>query len=208
MEVQQHATVMHDEHRDREVTQDFAGRYRRMLGHRGAPVYRALGGLDDRVTLALNRAIQDSTRSRRVVALGAQRLATVEVLLMVLLGISGRRRSAMEMLAWVGVMYIGCEALGRVWPRRRPFERLSGIRTLTTHSAGRSFPSRHVASGLMMASIGAEEHARLGSLMAVVALLLGASRVVAGLHYPSDVAAGVVLAWATTAVRRALRTKA
>ncbi len=197
---------MHDKDRDREVTQNFAGRYRRMLGHRGAPVYRALGALDDCVTVALNTSIQHSPTSIRLVGFAAEGLASAEVLLMVLLGISGRRRSAFDMLVSVGMVYLACELFGRVWPRRRPFERLRGMRNLTRHSAGRSFPSRHVASGLVMASIGAEEHSRLGSLMAAVAWLLGLSRVMAGLHYPSDVLAGAVLAIATTGVRRALRT--
>jgi membrane-associated phospholipid phosphatase len=61
------------------------------------------------------------------------------------------------------------------------------------HEPGRSFPSRHVASGLAMASIGSREHRRLGMLMAGVAWLLGVSRVAAGLHYPSDIAAGALL---------------
>jgi membrane-associated phospholipid phosphatase len=74
---------------------------------------------------------------------------------------------------------------------------LSDVSRLARHDAGRSFPSRHVASGLAMASIGGREHRRLGLLMTTVAWLLGLSRVAAGLHYPSDVLAGGVLGWLT-----------
>ena len=192
---------MDDENGDREVAQDFAGWHRRMLGHAGAPVYRALGRLDERLALALNQWARQSRATTRVVRVSAEHLAAVEVALMLLLAVSGRRRSAFEMLVGVGVVYLACEALGLVWPRARPFERLTGIRGLTRHSAGRSFPSRHVASGLVMAAIGGEQHPRLGALMAAVAWWLGISRTMAGLHYPSDVAAGALLAVVTSRVR-------
>jgi membrane-associated phospholipid phosphatase len=44
-----------------------------------------------------------------------------------------------------------------------------------------------------MAAIGGGEHHRLGAIMSLTAWLLGASRVAAGLHYPSDVLSGAVL---------------
>lgn len=122
---------------------------------------------------------------------------------MLLLALSGRRRPAVRMLAAVGVIYAASELLGQLWPRTRPFERFEDITPLAAHSAGRSFPSRHVASGLAMAVIGGREHMRLGWLMAGVAWLLGISRVAAGLHYPSDVMAGVALGKLVGAVFKA-----
>jgi membrane-associated phospholipid phosphatase len=44
-----------------------------------------------------------------------------------------------------------------------------------------------------MAAIGGRAHPRIGLLMTAVAWLLGWTRVAAGLHYPSDVLAGIVL---------------
>jgi undecaprenyl-diphosphatase len=115
------------------------------------------------------------------------------VALMLLLAIGGRRGSALRMLAAVCGVYAVSEVLGALWPRQRPFARLSEIEALVRHDAGRSFPSRHVASGLAMAAIGGRAHPRLGLLMSLVAWLLGLSRVAAGLHYPTDVLAGAVL---------------
>jgi undecaprenyl-diphosphatase len=83
--------------------------------------------------------------------------------------------------------------IGFVWPRQRPFARLAHVEALLKHDAARSFPSRHVASGLAMAAIGARAHPRLGTAMTLVAWLLGLSRVAAGLHYPSDVLGGAAL---------------
>lgn len=149
--------------------------------------------MDDAIVIWLNREVRRSPGLAGSVGFAAERLAGVEVGLMVLLALSGRRGSALRMLLAVGVLYAACEAMGRVLPRRRPFERIPEVSGLAPHAHGRSFPSRHVASGLAMAAIGGRDHARLGLVMASVAWLLGLSRVAAGLHYPSDIAAGAFI---------------
>jgi undecaprenyl-diphosphatase len=158
--------------------------------------------VDDSAVIWLNEVARHERRVAAMVGFVAERMAVVEVALMLLLGVAGRRRTAVRMLTAVGVVYVASEVLGRLWPRPRPFERLAEVEDLAQHAAGRSFPSRHVASGLAMAVVGAQEHPRLGVLMAGVAWLLGLSRVAAGLHYPSDVLAGAVLG---TAVARYVR---
>ena len=143
--------------------------------------------------ITLNRLVRRRRGVGRLVGLAATRLAGVEIALMLLLAATGRRGSALRMLAAVAGVYVASEGLGSVWPRERPFARLEGVSSLAPHEPGRSFPSRHVASGLTMAAIGGREHRRLGVLMAAVAWLLGLSRVAAGLHYPSDVLVGAVV---------------
>lgn len=149
--------------------------------------------VDDGLTLALNRAARSSGAARGLVSGSATMLAGVEVLLMAWLALAGRRRAALRMLGAVSLVYVASEALGLLWPRRRPFARLSNVQALAPHDEQRSFPSRHVASGLAMAAIGHAAHPRLGRSMYWVAWLLGLSRTAAGLHYPTDVLAGAVL---------------
>jgi undecaprenyl-diphosphatase len=149
--------------------------------------------VDDALVITLNRLARRYPGGRRLVGLAAARLASVEIALMLLLAVSGRRGSALRMLGAVAAVYAASEGLGSVWPRRRPFARLGNVSSLAPHEPGRSFPSRHVASGLAMAAIGGQEHRTLGRLMAGVAWLLGLSRVAAGLHYPSDVLVGAIL---------------
>jgi undecaprenyl-diphosphatase len=159
--------------------------------------------MEDAAVRTCNCWARSSAALATITGVTAERLATAEVLLMLLLALSGRRRSALRMLAAVGTVYVASEMLGRAWPRRRPFERLAGVQPLVSHASGRSFPSRHVASGLAMAAVGGQEHARLGRLMALIAWLLGISRVAAGLHYPSDIAAGAALGQAVGALMKA-----
>jgi undecaprenyl-diphosphatase len=156
-------------------------------------VYAGATQVDDALVIWLNRLARRQPSVAKLVGFAAQRLAVVEVGLMLLLAISGRRGSAVRMLAVVAAVYAASEGLGRTWPRERPFARLATVALLAPHEPARSFPSRHVASGLAMAIIGGREHPGLGLLMAITAWLLGLSRVAAGLHYPSDVAAGALL---------------
>jgi membrane-associated phospholipid phosphatase len=149
-----------------------------------------LSRLDAEIARRTNVAVRASSRASALTAFAADNLAPVEVALMLVLALRGQHPLAARMLVAVGTVYVACEALGRLWPRPRPFERLRDVEALTPHEPGRSFPSRHVASGLVMASIGGS---RLSGLMAIVAWLLGASRIAAGLHYPSDVLGGAAL---------------
>jgi membrane-associated phospholipid phosphatase len=156
-------------------------------------VAQRVTAVDIAIVTALNGFARESAASRTLVSVLAERLALVEVLLMGLLALGGRGQTAARMLAAVSLVYVASEGLGAAWPRERPFERLSTVVPLVAHMRGRSFPSRHVASGLAMAAIGQRAHRRLGGGMAWVAWLLGLSRVAAGLHYPSDIVAGGLL---------------
>jgi membrane-associated phospholipid phosphatase len=202
--VEQDAPSVDDEDGDGEVAQDLARGDRRMGGHARGPVYPvervALEAVADRLLAAdaalaaqLNAAVSPSPSVRMLTSRLATGLAGVEVTLMGGLALGGGFRSAARMLTAVAVVYLASEALGTLWPRQRPFARLSRVQALVSHESERSFPSRHVASGLAMAAIGGGAHPRLGLAMAAVAWTLGVSRVAAGLHYPSDVLAGAAL---------------
>ena len=60
---------------------------------------------------------------------------------------------------------------------------------------GKSFPSRHVFSATMIAMtyLLLSPWAPLGWFLLVIAVCLGAVRVIGGIHYISDVVAGILL---------------
>lgn len=154
---------------------------------------RRLLELDAAAARALNAHVRRSRQGQRLAGWAAGGLASAEVLLMLTLAAGGQRRSALRMLLAVASVFGVSELIGWRWRRDRPFARMGDVQELIGHGSGRSFPSRHVASGLAMAAVGQAAHPRLGQLMAALAWLLGMSRVAAGLHYPSDVLAGAVL---------------
>jgi membrane-associated phospholipid phosphatase len=165
----------------------------------------AILNADDTIASRINAAVRCSPPAAAVVGRMAAGLASLEVMLMLVLSLAGRRRAAATMLAAVGLVYLSSEGFGAAWPRQRPFARIKDVEALARHTPERSFPSRHVASGLAMAAIGRQAHPRLGASMAAVAWLLGISRVAAGLHYPTDVLAGAALGSAIGAVAQSPR---
>lgn len=84
------------------------------------------------------------------------------------------------------------QPLGRAVHEARPYDSLPGILVLLPRSADFSFPSDHavmagaVAAGLLLV------WGRLGLVAVVAALLLAFARVYVGVHFPVDVAAGLL----------------
>jgi undecaprenyl-diphosphatase len=140
-----------------------------------------------------NVAAHRHAAAHRVVGAAAAGLAAAEIVLMLLLGLSGRPRASARMLLAVSTVYAAVELIGAVWRRERPFANLEQIAPVVPHTAERSFPSRHVASAVAMARVASRARPALGRLMAILAGLLALGRVAAGLHYPSDALAGAAL---------------
>ncbi|QLH19827.1 bifunctional phosphatase PAP2/diacylglycerol kinase family protein [Streptomyces sp. Rer75] len=78
--------------------------------------------------------------------------------------------------------------------RRRPvMDAVPLVRRLRRQPWTSSFPSGHSASAAAFATGVAIESSRYGTLVAPLAAAVAASRVYVGVHYPSDVVAGVAL---------------
>lgn len=78
------------------------------------------------------------------------------------------------------------------YSRPRPFEILD-VYKLLEHDGGISFPSGHAAFFFAVAAAVFIFYRKWGILFYFLALAMGLSRVVAGIHWPSDVLAGAVI---------------
>ncbi|HEV7662427.1 MAG TPA: phosphatase PAP2 family protein [Chloroflexota bacterium] len=83
--------------------------------------------------------------------------------------------------------------------RPRPFLEL-GFTPLFPHAADSSFPSDHTLVGAALVGPLLWRVQRLGVLAFFWALLVGAARVAAGVHYPTDIIGSAILALAIDAV--------
>ncbi len=80
--------------------------------------------------------------------------------------------------------------------RERPCFVLDHVRLLIPQPHSRSFPSSHAANMAAMATLFTVRYPRYSVFYILGAVLIGVSRMVVGVHYPSDVAAGALLGFA------------
>jgi undecaprenyl-diphosphatase len=77
--------------------------------------------------------------------------------------------------------------------RERPYITFDGILAGTPPLDRYSFPSGHTLHAVSFTTIGCAHFPALGWVLVPFALMVAASRVVLGLHYPSDVLAGALI---------------
>jgi membrane-associated phospholipid phosphatase len=88
------------------------------------------------------------------------------------------------------------QVISHVWERARPYEAHHSIIPLVTPSADPSFPSDHATAAFAIAFGIFFVSRRAGWLFLGFAVLVGASRVLTGMHHPTDVAASFVVSFA------------
>jgi undecaprenyl-diphosphatase len=104
------------------------------------------------------------------------------------------RRAALRGLASIAIASATTNVLGKRATRRlRPASEVPLMRRPSRVPRSTSFPSGHAASAAAFATGVALEVPVLAAPVGALAAAVGASRVVTGVHYPSDVAAGFAI---------------
>lgn len=81
----------------------------------------------------------------------------------------------------------------KVINRQRPYEKMN-ITPLLQHKLGESFPSRHAISAMIIALVCMDVNMVLGTFALIIAFMICLSRILAGVHYISDVFVSIVIA--------------
>lgn len=107
-------------------------------------------------------------------------------------------REAKKNLAVFGMIvlilsYLVSVIAGMLYSHPQPFA-LENITPLIAHEVDNSFPSHHTLLVAAIASVIYLYNRRVGSLLFLLALLVGMSRVLAGIHHPIDVVASILIA--------------
>jgi undecaprenyl-diphosphatase len=105
----------------------------------------------------------------------------------------------------LALAYAVGKVAGHLWYDPRPFV-TDGTTPLIPHAANNGFPSDHMLMGATIASIIFIYNRTLGIILWVLALLVGLSRVAAGVHHYADLAGAILIAVVVVvAVEYALR---
>lgn len=111
------------------------------------------------------------------------------------------RRAALRGLAGVALASTASNVIAKgLTGRGRPDITVPAARRLTRGPRTTSFPSGHSASAAAFATGVALELPVLAAPVGLLAAAVGASRVVTGVHFPSDVAAGFAIGVAAAAL--------
>ncbi|HLO93663.1 MAG TPA: phosphatase PAP2 family protein, partial [Burkholderiaceae bacterium] len=106
---------------------------------------------------------------------------------------AGRPLLALGLLA-MSVLHVGLVAVLKcAFARARPFERCEDVRPLEARLDRHSFPSGHTLHAVAFALVLSAQDPRWGWLLWPLSGAIGLSRMVLGLHYPSDVLAAALL---------------
>lgn len=89
--------------------------------------------------------------------------------------------------------FVFTEIIRFFYARPRPFMVLDGVRQLIFHESSRSFPSGHAAFSFAVAMAVYYYYPKTSILFFLAAFAMGAGRVSAGVHWPSDILAGAVV---------------
>ena len=117
------------------------------------------------------------------------------ILTVLLLIIPKTRKTGVIMMAALLVDVLLCNVfIKNLVARTRPYEVIDGLKLLIEKQSDYSFPSGHTGSSFASAIVLWKELPRKYGVMAlIVAVLIAYSRLYVGVHYPSDVLAGVVI---------------
>lgn len=99
---------------------------------------------------------------------------------------------AIELLIITGVPFIALSVMRQMINAPRPYELLEFYERKPKDKAGHSFPSRHVFSVFVIATVIVPANVGLGIGLFVLGIALAAMRVLLGVHFIRDVVAGAL----------------
>lgn len=164
--------------------------------HLGAAAVESLLEWDRRWTRRLNAGV--GVAPVRVLLRLASRLGDGVFwywLMLVLILTQGRPglETALRMLAAGMIGLVAYKLLKSSTSRARPYQVLGDIRAGTAPLDAFSFPSGHTLHAVAFTLVAVSNFSALAWVLVPFTLLVALSRVVLGLHYPSDVLAGAAI---------------
>ncbi len=163
---------------------------------RNSTLVRRMGEYDAHLCLLFNRAVHRPWVNRFFAVVSRLGNGVFWYLLMGAMVLLGGREGLIAALHMLAVGLVGLaiyKALKDSLVRPRPFAVVQQIRLGTPPLDLYSFPSGHTLHAVGFTLVALQYYPGLAWLLVPFTLLVAASRVVLGLHYPSDVVAGAAI---------------
>lgn len=138
-------------------------------------------------------AAQRAKRARHVSRLGDGPFYVALTFVIWLMDVQGASEFALTALAAYALEVPAFVLMKHMIKRPRPADALESLSAFIQPADRFSFPSGHTAAAFVMASLVSVYFPPFAVLAVGLASLVGLSRVLLGVHYPSDIAAGATL---------------
>jgi undecaprenyl-diphosphatase len=150
-------------------------------------------------TVATRDWLEDPTTALADVAVPLYALATVALWFLARpYGPTRWKLASTSGLVAAAVALLVNQAIAHLWERPRPFTSHAALtHVLSARTTDPSFPSDHAAAAFAIAFAVLVFSRRAGWLFLAAATLIALSRVALGMHYPSDVVAGMLVGLAS-----------
>ena len=133
----------------------------------------------------------------RVTDLGGAIFSTLLSLVFIIFGNRFVKGIGIQCLIVLGISQIMVHSLKRLLSRERPYKIIETLNTYGIDLSDYSFPSGHTTASFSIASTLALNIPRISLIVFILAIIIGISRIYLGVHYPTDVAAGILLGMGT-----------
>ena len=132
--------------------------------------------------------------------LGGAIFSSLLVVVLILIGSSHIKLVGFEILGTLIISQIIVHTLKILLSRERPYNIIEHLNTFGIDLKDYSFPSGHTTASFSIATTIALNIPRLSILVFTIAIIIGISRIYLGVHYPTDVAAGILVGCFTSIV--------
>ncbi len=157
----------------------------------------AIVELDGNILLFIQEVIRNPILTpvfQFVTTLGNAGMIWIFICILLLLRKNTRRIGWMGLFALLGSLLVNNILLKNIVERPRPYDIMEELQPLITRPKDFSFPSGHTGSSFAVAAVFYRNLPKqFGIWMILLAALIGLSRLYLGVHYPTDVLAGMLL---------------
>ena len=129
----------------------------------------------------------------RVTDLGGAIFSSLFALVLLIFGTTKVKLIAVEALVVLSISQSIVYSLKKLLSRERPYMILEKLNTFGIDLSDYSFPSGHTTASFSIATTLALNIPVLAYIVFIIATIIGISRIYLGVHYPTDVAAGIIL---------------